>query len=115
MAISSLERVLKIGSAGDSPAPVGDPPTGTAESNLGECASLLARTVAPIPSGESPDGTGGSPVLPKTIFQTRSKALESLKLEHIVIVIKSSFCLRNAKRFISEAGFFSDVPNTRNA
>ena len=77
MVISSLERVLKIGSAGDSPAPVGDPPTGTAESNLGESASLLARTVAPIPSGESPDGTGGSPVLPKTIFQIRSKSIYS--------------------------------------
>src|SRR5437773_3254807 len=74
-----------MGSAGDSPAPVGpssvagllrrvdDPPTGTAENNLRESPSLLARTVAPIPSGESPDGTGGSPVLPKTIFQTRSK------------------------------------------
>src|SRR2546425_626013 len=63
---------LKIGSAGGSPAPVGDPPTGTAESNLRP--SPLARTVAPIPSGESPDGTGGSPVLPKTIFQTRSQS-----------------------------------------
>src|SRR5207244_7697964 len=68
-----LRARFKLGSAGDSPAPVGDPPTGTAESNLGKSASLLARTVAPIPSGESPDGTGGSPVLPKTIFQTRSK------------------------------------------
>src|SRR5207249_5837135 len=72
-----LERVLKIGSAGDSPAPVGDPPTGTAESNLGESASLSARTVASIPSGESPDGTGGWPVLPKTIFQIRSKSIYS--------------------------------------
>src|SRR5439155_6491856 len=35
--------------------------------------SSLARNVAPIPSGESPDGTGGSPVLPRTVFQTRSE------------------------------------------
>src|SRR5213594_539403 len=34
-----------------------------------EKAIPLARVVAPIPSGESPDGTGGSPVLPKTVFQ----------------------------------------------
>jgi len=33
----------------------------------------LARTIAPIPSGESPDGTGGSPVLPETVVQTRSE------------------------------------------
>src|SRR5438105_14462621 len=68
-----MTRCLQIGGAGDSPAPVGDPPSGTAESKLRP--SALARTVAPIPSGESPDGTGGSPVLPKTIFQTRSKGL----------------------------------------
>src|SRR5207249_5072860 len=70
---------LEIGSAGGSPAPVGDPPTGTAESNLGKRPSPLARTVTPIPSGESPDGTGGSPVLPKTIFQTRSKKLGAIR------------------------------------
>ena len=64
---------MKIGSAGDSPAPVGDPPTGNAESNLEKRPSPLAGTVAPIPSGESPDGTGGSPVLPETVVQTRSE------------------------------------------
>ncbi len=37
----------------------------------------MARTVTPIPSGESPDGTGGWPVLPQTIFQTRSKKREA--------------------------------------
>src|SRR5213593_2098831 len=63
-----------MGSAGDSPAPVGDPPTGTAESNLGERLSPLTRSVGSIPSGESPDGTGGSPVLPMTIFKTRTEA-----------------------------------------
>jgi len=57
-----------MGSAGDSPAPVGDPPTGIAESNLAKRLSSLARTVAPVPSGESSDGTGGSPVLPRNDF-----------------------------------------------
>src|SRR5213594_872594 len=52
------------GSAGDSPAPVGDPPTGTqaatARSRLSE--SVEGRSAAP--SGESPDGTGQWPVIP---------------------------------------------------
>src|SRR6185503_13445137 len=68
-----------MGSAGDSPAPVGDPPTGTAESNFGERLPPLIRSVGSIPSGESPDGTGGSPVLPKTIFKTRSEGASLLE------------------------------------
>src|SRR5438093_2203549 len=63
-----LERVLKLGGAGDSPAPVGDPPTGTALSHVAKRPSSKARSVAPVPSGESPDGTGGSPVLPANHF-----------------------------------------------
>src|SRR6185503_18324656 len=56
------EGVRKACSAGDSPAPVGDSPTGRAVRPLSEGPSLLARRVA---SGESSDGTGGSPVLPR--------------------------------------------------
>src|SRR5216117_2064189 len=67
-------RVLKMGGAGDSPAPVGDPPTGTALSHVAKRPFSLPRTVVSVPSGGSPDGTGGSPVLPETIFQTRSQA-----------------------------------------
>ena len=63
---------LPMGGAGDPPAPVGDPPTGTASGKVAKRPCPLARTVAPVPSGESPDGTGGSPVLPKSIFPTRS-------------------------------------------
>ena len=57
-----------MGSAGDSPAPVGDPQAGTAEGILATKPSLLHRTVAAVPPGESPDGTGGSPVLPDNDF-----------------------------------------------
>ncbi len=46
--------VLKIGGAGDPPVPVGDPPTGTAASNVAKRTRPLARTVPPVPSGESP-------------------------------------------------------------
>ncbi len=65
------ERVLNMGSAGDSPAPVGDSPTGTAPSHVANRPFSLPRTVVSVPSGGSPDGTG---VLPETIFQTRSQA-----------------------------------------
>ena len=59
---------LPLGGAGDPPAPVGDPPTGTAAGKVAKRPFPLARTVAPVPSGESPDGTGGSPVPPANHF-----------------------------------------------
>src|SRR6266511_6321019 len=61
------KRVLNMGSAGDSPAPVGDSPAGTAPSHLANRPFALPRTVVSVPSG-------GSPVLPETIFQSRSQA-----------------------------------------
>src|SRR5258705_7030359 len=63
-----LEPVLKTGGAGDPPAPVGDPPTGTGASNVAKRPCLLARIVDPAPSRQSPDGTGESPVLPANHF-----------------------------------------------
>lgn len=67
------ERVLKMDSAADSPAPVGDPPTGTGEGTLANRPSSLARTVAPVPSGESPEGPGGAPVLPGKEFSQHAR------------------------------------------
>ena len=64
-----------MGSAGDSPAPVGDTPTGTVERIVSRRPSLLPGTVAPVPSGESPDGTGESPVLPRSEFSDRLRRL----------------------------------------
>ncbi len=63
--LANLDCVLKMGSAGDSPAPLGDPLTGTAEAYLLKTRASLACIVTPVPSGGSPDGTGGSPVLPR--------------------------------------------------
>src|SRR6266446_9356710 len=57
-----------MGSAGDSPAPVGDPPTGTAQIHVANRPFSLPRTVVSVPSGGSPDDTGGSPVLPGNQF-----------------------------------------------
>ena len=63
-----------MGSAGDSPAPVGDPPTGIAESTDVKRPSPLVQTVASVPSGESPDGTGESPVPPKIALSKNLRA-----------------------------------------
>ncbi len=56
-----LERALKMGGAGDSPAPVGDPPSGTALSHVAKRPLSLARAVVSVPSG-------GSPVPPGNFF-----------------------------------------------
>src|SRR5881397_2310291 len=59
-----LERVWKMGSTGDPPVPVGDPPTGMSKAAPRNRSSSFVGGVLPIPSGESPDGTGQWPVLP---------------------------------------------------
>src|SRR6266487_368186 len=43
-----------MGGAGDSPAPVGDPPTGIALGHVAKRPFSLARTVVSVPSGGSP-------------------------------------------------------------
>ena len=63
-----MEPVLKMGGAGNPPAPADYPPTGTAASNIAKRPCPLARTVVLVPSSESPDGTSGSPVLPAKHF-----------------------------------------------
>ncbi len=79
-----LERVLKLGGAGDSPAPVGDPPTGTAAAYLVKRLSL-ARAVAPVASGGSPDGTGGSPVLPTEDFSPAVRPIRHQVLDRLYL------------------------------
>src|SRR5947209_19630413 len=62
------ERVRKMGSTGDPPVPVGDPPTGRARRLPAKDPPLLAPGALPIPPGESPGGTGQWPVLPGREF-----------------------------------------------
>jgi len=81
------ETVLKTGGASDPPASVGDPPTGTAESNLGKRPSSLAGTVTPVPSGESPDGTGGSPVLPARGHKRAFTLIELLVVIAVIAIL----------------------------
>ena len=47
-----------MGSTGDSPVPVGDPPTGMGDALATNPASCLAKHALAVPSGESPDDTG---------------------------------------------------------
>jgi len=60
-----------MGSTGDPPVPVGDPPTGMSKAAPSIRSSSLAGYARPVPSGESPDGTGQWPVLPKTYMSLR--------------------------------------------
>ena len=54
----------EMGSVGNLPAPVGNLPTGIAESNFKETPFSRGRAVLAVPSGRLPDSTGRLPVLP---------------------------------------------------
>ncbi|MBM3841352.1 MAG: response regulator [Verrucomicrobia bacterium] len=78
--VKASEGVRKMGSAGGSPATVSDPPSGSAERHHSEGPSLLSPSVAVVPSGESPDGTGEWPVLPTIEFSEKhSEPIDSLE------------------------------------
>jgi len=59
-----------MGSTGDSPVPVGDPPTGRARRPLRRAPSLLAPAAFHVPRGESPSkhpsSTPGGPSKPES-------------------------------------------------
>src|SRR5438094_7581367 len=83
-------------SPGDSPAPVGDPPTGTAASNLAKRRSPLARTVAPVPSGESP-------VLPANDFSNTLLGKSQSDSVALVLCLLNGWCFA-ARVFRSRRG-----------
>ncbi|MEO5804650.1 MAG: hypothetical protein ABIR24_14085 [Verrucomicrobiota bacterium] len=60
--------VFALGSTGHWPVPSGDPPLGTEKTHDLFRASISRANVLPIPSGQWPDGTGESPVLPIRTF-----------------------------------------------
>jgi len=86
-----------MGSTGDSPVPVGDPPTGTSQAGPSIRPSALAGDARPIPSGESPDGTGQWPVLLYEAHETLARHLsgperaEYWKQEGIWKEVKAAF------------------------
>ena len=53
-----------MGGTGDPPVPSGDSPLGTGGMRK-QIANFEKEKALPIPSGQWPDGTGESPVLPK--------------------------------------------------
>src|SRR5438445_13383117 len=67
------ERVRKfiLGGTGHGPVPPGDSPSGMGRAPGANKELPSARGCLTLPVGESPPGTGGSPVLP--IFRTRSQ------------------------------------------
>jgi hypothetical protein len=57
--------LANVGGTGDSPVPVGDPPTGTERRVVTTVGGEMRFA---IPSGDPPDGTGQWPVLPSFIW-----------------------------------------------
>src|ERR1019366_7645054 len=55
---------ISEGSTGHWPVPSGDPPLGTGKAPGVFRASVFSANVLSLPSGQWPDGTGGSPVPP---------------------------------------------------
>ena len=61
---SEVAAVISVGSTGHWPVPSGDPPLGTPAALALFAARFFRVQVLAVPSGQWPDGTGGSPVLP---------------------------------------------------
>ncbi len=59
------EYLFGVSGTGDSPVPSGDPPDEMANAVGWETCLLIGDARTPVPCGESPDGAGGSPALPK--------------------------------------------------
>jgi hypothetical protein len=58
-----------MGGTGDSPVPVGDPADRNGLTPTSREAANRESRPIPVPSGESPDGTGQWPVPPKSEFE----------------------------------------------
>ncbi len=72
LAAQSVFGNCLLGSTGHWPVPSGDSPDGTGGASPANEGGRLLGSALLVPVGGSPTGTGGSPVLP--IFQTRSQA-----------------------------------------
>ena len=74
----------KRGSTGDPPVPLGDSPSGMTSAFESEAWPPLLWSIAAIPSGGSPDGTGQWPVLPKPSFRTCSNHVGRSALQEML-------------------------------
>ena len=68
-AANGLMKINPVGSTGHWPVPSRDPPLGTGQTHELFRASISSSNVPPVPSGQWPDGSGGSPVLPILISE----------------------------------------------
>ena len=99
MKTKMLERgpAMKMGGTGDSPVPSGHWPDGKGGRHAGRD---RARNLPTVPSGESPLGTGESPVLPRRAGAPRRAAqLWQLRLYVMDQTFKSVTAFTNLKKF----------------
>src|ERR1019366_3002743 len=66
---SEAAAAISVGGTGHRPVPSGDPPLGTGQARGIFRASVFSASVRSLPSGQWPDGTGGSPVPPIPISE----------------------------------------------
>ncbi len=85
----------EMGGTGDPPVPSGHWPDGTRGRRPGYERTEKISTRLPVPSGGSPLGTGGSPVLPKR----RAAQLCQLRLYVMGTMPKSQAAFANLKKF----------------
>src|SRR6266550_9307812 len=79
--VGSAQSVFEkwfAGSTGDPPVPSGDSPDGTGAIVRGKAQGLFATLLAAVPVGGSPTGAGGSPAPP--IFKTGSQTHRAVKV-----------------------------------
>ena len=93
------KSALKMGGTGDSPVPSGHWPDGRRERRSGHERTKNISTRLPVPSGGSPLGTGGSPVLPRGAAAPRRATLWQLLLYVIGQTSKSLAAFANLKKF----------------
>ena len=66
---SEVAAAMPVDSTGHWPVSSGDPPLGTGTARELFHASVATANVLPVPSGQWPDGTGGSPMPPISISE----------------------------------------------
>ena len=92
----NVSRKRSPGSTGDPPVPSGDSPDGTGATVRENEDGLFATWRPPVPVGESPTGAGESPALPifKTLSKSISQATRELEMRLLV----------HSEQFHSDAG-----------
>src|SRR5881409_1585526 len=80
-----------MGGMGDSPVPVGDPPTGRAGPALLLLLPVLEGDALLVPPGGSPGGTGQWPVLPRVEERMRLRTMGSASAAGRRLAVQASW------------------------